>query len=362
MSKYGIKDWTTDNYQSFVSDLAKVPSLVLKKVAENKSALDVLKPHYSRRALPRPHRLKGMVGATPGLVRKAVQNNRLQSASVNEFLNLVSKWTTDRFDSNKYEELMTRVARVGESDVEQRVNEAMIREDGSMVLSYDEQTKCWSFNLNEQEGRIAQGAFEEGMKMTNMVISALSSGLNKGQKEIYNDYFRSDVSDAETLKEVSKKFGQIHAGMNGAKSTQIILSKGQPSLGRDSMAYVRTDTYPSRLGALIFLGPDFWRQTDSGTGGPSASIKRGATIVHEVSHYFAGTDDVLVSGKENLCYGRTDCLQLDKESAIRNADTFCLFAQEIYCLGLRDDAALAHIFAELDRSLADIDRIMQEFS
>jgi peptidyl-Lys metalloendopeptidase len=53
---------------------------------------------------------------------------------------------------------------------------------------------------------------------------------------------------------------------------------------------------------------------------------REGTIIHEVSHFVraAGTDDI--------CYTRTDCSEMaltDSESAVRNADSFQYFAEDV---------------------------------
>ena len=53
---------------------------------------------------------------------------------------------------------------------------------------------------------------------------------------------------------------------------------------------------------------------------------REGTIIHEVSHFIraAGTDDI--------CYTRTDCSEMartDSESAVRNADSFQYFAEDV---------------------------------
>ena len=80
---------------------------------------------------------------------------------------------------------------------------------------------------------------------------------------------------------------------------------------------------------MIFLGEAFF--------GQGKTVEdRAATLIHEGTHYFAGTVDEDEMGSENHCYGMVDCKRMAqltdedqrKKAVLNNADTYCLFAQE----------------------------------
>ena len=63
---------------------------------------------------------------------------------------------------------------------------------------------------------------------------------------------------------------------------------------------------------------------------------RAATLIHEGTHYFAGTVDEDENRSERACYGRANCKRMAnltddetrKKAVLHNADTYCLFAQD----------------------------------
>jgi hypothetical protein len=246
-------------------------------------------------------------------------------------------WVDDRFNPLKYYQFLETLFSGPRDDAMFRKLVGTLLEGGENVLDYDRHG-AWTFGLYGAEVAIAGSAFGQAKRMARCMVRELTVNPKGRIKALLRKYFSLDVdigagkpatlrlpeilSTQESLRRIREVFSKVAAGF-GEGHQSVILCKSDGRSGsnpRITLGYV-DPRYPIHDGAMIFLGDGFFQ--------PLAR-ERGCTILHEATHLFAGTDDVMYKGDERNAYGRDKCSVLPQELAFKNADSYALFAEDLY--------------------------------
>ena len=322
------------DYQSFLRDLTRVAK---------EGLANAVKPNIAeaRRGLPRPAQFKGRNAPT---VRET-NNYHRHRPNLPHYRNL-KEWTDDRFDPLKYYAVLEGLLLQNDADPLVDLLDAVFWNGGQRVLETHFPHGFWTFNLYRGEIGPAGRGFVHAKVMLRQTLRVLTdSPLERSLarpgrewvKPLLQLYFFSDekldgsVKSLRTLHRIRKVYSSVNAAF-GEGHNSVILCKadGRYKSGRESLAYVDSNA-PIKDGAMIFLGDSFFR-TSSSAGGVEADAERGCTILHEATHLFAGTEDVVYTykGKATNAYGPRHCLRLPSALAVENADSYGLFAHSVH--------------------------------
>jgi hypothetical protein len=335
MSKYlrgafGTAD-SRDDFQSFVSDLKYAASVA----ADDEDEVAVLKASVAtttsaaRGSLPRNKFFAAGRGPNIADLKKTVAS----STGKAKLKALITEWTLAPFDARKYDAIVEFLPKAGNSEFAALVKEIMLVGGGVPTVHHSMTTGCWTMNFSEERRAVIDAALIEARRVLNLMTT---TPFNKAPVEdVFDAYFGFWAStDEPIVSQVKGVFNAVSKDMLGTNRCRLVMAPpsrraGPRGTGRDTLAYVRSDTFPKEKGAMIFLGEAFF-------GRGKTVADRAATLIHEGTHYFAGTVDKDELGSESHCYGMADCKRLAnladedlrKKAVLHNADTYCLFAQE----------------------------------
>ncbi len=335
---FGIGD-TKGDFQSLVSDL-KYAATVAAREPNKADALKTRVGHAStaaRGSLPRNKFYKAGRGPSVSQLKMAVAH----TAGKAKILTMLNDWTASPFDATKYKNLAGCLSASSGSNFEGFVKSALLDNFGDLTLNFSDVTGCWTMNYSADRRGVIDAAIVEARRVLGLVTKA-----DYEKVEYTNGDVNPNIFDAyfgfwacnETAKrdKVKGVFLAVQSELAGSNRCRVIMAPPPPKAGargtgRDTLGFVRPNAFPQDKGAMIFLGERFFANEKT-------VADRAATIIHEATHYFAGTVDEDENKTENHCYGRRDCKAMvsdpraangGEDAALTNADTYCLFAQDV---------------------------------
>jgi len=334
-------NFSRQNYQGLVHDLAELAGKAQGVLREFREASGKL---AARAALPRPARFKGRNAPS---ARRMAWLSAAQQATPEEVLRRLRDWTDDRFDVEKYQSLL-RATKSSESGLAVAIN-SLVWDGDRLFLEHLPGVGCWSFGLSEEEVEFATSAMGWVRGVADHALLALERVQSARHFERLAKWFffgRKPVERA-VLPEVESVFRRAHTALMPGRDT-VVLCKADTRLarGRASEAYV--NRAPVEMGAMIFLGNSFFQPPQKGYEGTERQLYRAATLLHELTHLFAETDDV--AGDQS--YGRLNCSKLKPTQQRKNADNYGLFAFE---------AARSMVFQGGTSLKPDMEYVLKEF-
>lgn len=331
---FGAEDSKGD-FQSFVSDLKYAMSVARQ---DQKTVKQADSAAAARGSLPRNKFHQAGRGATTLSAIKEVLEAREgggATAGANKLLQLLGEWTQSPFDHQRYSALAEYVPKAGSSGFEATVKEIMMNGQ-DLVLHYSDATGCWTMGLSATQRAAVDDAMIEARRQVTLLTTA---DMTKAPlSDVFDAYFGFWQSlEDDSVKKVKDVFRAVHADMVGSNRCKLILAPpgakaGARASSRDTLAFVRPQTWPKEKGAMFFLGEEFFSA--------KKTLKdRAATLIHEATHYFANTDDADENGSEKNCYGIRNCIRMAKlagsstpqgskalKAVLNNAESYCLFA------------------------------------
>lgn len=310
------------DYQGFVRDLSQLAGKaqgVLEKVRE--VSANTPQVAAARAALPRPARFKGRNAPS---ARRMAWLTAATRATPEELVRLLKNWTDDRFNPEKYQAMLC-AAEPGESGLATAIR-SLAWNDDRLFLEHLPGSGCWTFGLSESEVEFAASAMKWVRSLTHnaqLAIQGIAAARHFERLAKWFFFNRKDVNRT-VLPRIESVFDRVQQAVMPGTDT-VILCKADTRLagGRAAEAYVRPA--PTAQGAMIFLGDAFFRPPVQGYDGTQRQLYRAATLVHELTHLFADTEDV--AGDNS--YGRVKCSELSPEQQLKNADNYGLFAFEV---------------------------------
>lgn len=337
-------DFSRLDYQGFVHDLAELAGKAQGVLLQVRDASGKQKVDPARAALPRPARFKGRNAPSS---RRMAWLSVAQRATPEDLVLRLRDWTEDRFNPDKYQTLLCS-AKSGDSGLATAINSLAWAGD-RLFLEHLPTSKCWSFGLSELEVEFATSAMDRVRSVADHALTALKRVPSSTHFERLAKWFffnRKKVEPA-ALPHVELVFRKVSTALMSGRDT-IILCKADTRLasGRAAEAYVKPADV--EMGAMVFLGDSFFKPPKKGYAGTERQIYRAATLLHELTHLFAGTDDV--AGDDS--YGRLNCSKLAPDQQRKNADNYGLFAFE---------AARSMIFESGMSLKKDMEFVLNEF-
>jgi hypothetical protein len=178
------------------------------------------------------------------------------------------------------------------------------------------------------------------------LLSNPSSGHNELVEKLFQQYFgkpdnttkaASDKAKltALTREDLAEELAPIVAGLK--KGNYVVCGPASTdAFARSPLTAAFADPNIKTSPNITYVGDRFFHpeiRIDSTT--PPAlttfeqSLVSGATLLHEASHQFAETEDVLRDGKKDRCYGRSACKSLPGNYAAANADSLSMFVMDL---------------------------------
>lgn len=179
------------------------------------------------------------------------------------------------------------------------------RERFDRNVRVDKQT---TVELEDESGQHQADMIRDAVKRAKELVNIALSALNdrKSNKKAIKKHFKTTQRDE--VQEIIRNYQKIRAGLNGTVPIEV------ENKDKGRRGYVTTF-----LGTAIFsdihLGAPWFKQ---------APDKRAGTIIHEMSHKEAGTDDNAYYRDNSSPYQR-----LDTKDSINNADCYQFFALEL---------------------------------
>jgi Lysine-specific metallo-endopeptidase len=311
-------DFSRQNYPGFVHDLAELVTKgqgFLREYREESSKL------AARASLPRPARFKGPKAPS---ARRLAWLSVAQKATPEDVLRHLRDWTEDRFAVDKYRSLVQAASGDG-SELSEAIN-SLVWNGDRLFLDHVEKCGYWSFGLSEEELDFATTAMGWVRAMANdaiLAINRIPSTPHFARLAKWFFFGRKSVEQA-VLPEIATKFGKVSTALLPGRDT-VVLCKADTRLasGRRAEAYVGRS--PVEMGAMTFLGDSYFQPPAKGYAGTERALYRAATLLHELTHLFAATEDV--AGDNS--YGRLNCSKLVPAKQRENADNYGLFAFEV---------------------------------
>jgi hypothetical protein len=316
-----VPDFSHQNYYGFVRDLRKVATETKDGATDKPQQVSA-----ARKALPRTAWYKGKnAPSARKLALAAVEARRTA-----ELLRKLTDWTANRFDNGLYEALIKELCACEDSALAQVLFSVFFKGEGERVLDHSPKG-CWLFNLPKSEANVAGIAYEEARSLAQHALSVVEKPPDWVWPLIKCYFFSDRKTEAKDLKgtqdlaPIAKVFRQTSIALEASQETVVLgPGDGRMGSGRTAIAYI-DPRFPVGEGALIFLCPQFSRSSRT-YGGKQELMEKGCTVLHEATHLFASTEDVVYNGNENNCYGRDNCFKLPHAMAVKNADSYGLFA------------------------------------
>jgi hypothetical protein len=204
---------------------------------------------------------------------------------------------------------------------------------------------CWTWNLNDQQHRMAVDAFKEATMMAANTANLLTNAdpsIKPNVDQLFGQYFGqapkigkdAPGSEVATPQSLARNLSVTMAGMQAGN---FILCGPSSTTMFDGDTTTAAVADPDKKN-VTYLADRFFRPEQRNDPTTPAALRNyeqmliGAqTILHEASHQFANTKDVMVDGKEK-CYGRSDCKHLPGNYAAANADSLAMLAMDLTAL------------------------------
>ncbi|MBK8974383.1 MAG: hypothetical protein IPM29_00505 [Planctomycetes bacterium] len=320
------------DYQGLIRDLRAVVA-ELRGLASGPRA---------RQGLPRPHRAAPRGGLTSASRASHAAAPQLGSVDVAR-LRLLEAWLEAPGTGSAYDAFLRTITAQGATDTELlRQLRSLLLKNGTPILGWHPQDGCWTFGLSAGEVPHATVGFANARDYAEQALRKLRAA-DPGIAMLTRAYFRTDL--AATNRQAAELV--LERTLAGLKESAVPVVLCRPvshssATQRDDLAFV-DPRLPIHSGACIFLGDKFFsplstatlrslrtRVRDEAHRRRIAATIGGSIVLHEATHLFADTEDVVVRGNADAGYGIDNCLALPASLAVLNADTYAWFTFEVF--------------------------------
>jgi hypothetical protein len=312
-------NFAQQDYHSLIGDLNKLARQA-DDLAQKIAREPPQKVATARAALPRPARVRGR-GAPSA--RRAAWLSAARRALASNLKTLITSWTEDRFNVDKYRNL------IGAAESDETMLGTAVRSvawvGDRLLLEHAADPGYWTFDLSEREPEVVANA----MGWVGRVVGSALFATERARAapdghfaRLVRAFFFRGKPITSQLQVVDSVYHRVHALLLSHPS-QIVLCKAVSfgARSRSSEAFVKPESIDK--GARVFLGPGFF-EPHIKYDGTERWLFRAGTLLHEFSHLVANTEDV--AGDDS--YGRVNCWSLDPARQRNNADNYGLFAFE----------------------------------
>ncbi len=158
----------------------------------------------------------------------------------------------------------------------------------------------------KQQADMIRDAVKRAKELVAAALKALRAPSDTKHKKLIKKHFKSTRRDA--IQEAIETYQAILSGLNGSVSIDV------ENQDKQRRAYVKSFLGSAAFSDIYLCAPWFKQPAD----------KRAGTIVHEMSHKEAGTDDNAYYKSNGRAYQ-----SLDVKDSLNNADSYQYFALNV---------------------------------